>query len=93
MRAALKLLCEQTGQSIMLFEETVPPGTKSWFHLHRDSDEVAWVLEGEISFRIGELVRAGARPSSLGVCRPEPALTPVDGSMLRSPPLFEAEDK
>ena len=24
--------------------ETVPPGTKSLFHLHRESDEVAWVL-------------------------------------------------
>lgn len=56
---ALKLACDQTGQSIMMFEETVPPGTKSWFHLHHDSDEVAWVLEGEMSFRIGELVSQG----------------------------------
>jgi uncharacterized RmlC-like cupin family protein len=31
---------------IMLFEETVPAGTKSWFHLHHDSDEVAYVLSG-----------------------------------------------
>ncbi len=28
----------------MLFEETPPAGTASLFHLHRDSDEVAWVL-------------------------------------------------
>ena len=45
--------------SIMMFEETVPPGTKSWFHLHRDSDEVAWVLAGEITFRIGDEVSVG----------------------------------
>jgi quercetin dioxygenase-like cupin family protein len=43
----------------MLFEETVPAGTKSFFHLHRDSDEVAWVLAGEITFRIGDEVSVG----------------------------------
>jgi len=34
---ALKLLGGATGDSIMMFEETVPAGTKSTFHLHRDS--------------------------------------------------------
>jgi quercetin dioxygenase-like cupin family protein len=57
--AALKLLGHETNGSIMMFEETVPPGTKSWFHLHRDSDEVAWVLAGEITFRIGDEVSVG----------------------------------
>jgi len=57
--AALKLFGHETGESIMMFEETVPPGTKSWFHLHCDSDEVAWVLEGEITFKIGEEVSVG----------------------------------
>ena len=57
--AALKLLGHETNDSIMLFEETVPAGTKSLFHLHRDSDEVAWVLTGEITFKIGEDVTVG----------------------------------
>ncbi len=57
--AALKLLGHETNASIMLFEETVPVGTKSTFHLHRDSDEVAWVLEGEITFKIGDEVTVG----------------------------------
>ena len=57
--AALKLLGHETNQSIMLFEETVPVGTKSLFHLHRDSDEVAWVLAGEITFKIGDDVTVG----------------------------------
>jgi len=57
--AALKLLGHETNESIMLFEETVPAGTKSLFHLHHDSDEVAWVLEGEITFKIGEEVTVG----------------------------------
>jgi hypothetical protein len=39
---ALKLLGRETGESIMMFEETLPAGTTSLFHLHRDSDEVAW---------------------------------------------------
>src|ERR1041384_163476 len=49
---ALKLLGGATGGSIMMFEETVPPGTKSTFHLHHDSDEVAYVLAGEVTFWI-----------------------------------------
>jgi quercetin dioxygenase-like cupin family protein len=57
--AALKLVGHETNESIMLFEETVPVGTKSLFHLHRDSDEVAWVLAGEITFKIGDEVSVG----------------------------------
>ena len=43
----------------MLFEETLPAGTKSLFHLHHDSDEVPWVLAGEITFQIGDEVTVG----------------------------------
>ena len=43
----------------MLFEETVPAGTKSWFHRHHDSDEVAYVLSGEVTFKIGDEVTVG----------------------------------
>jgi quercetin dioxygenase-like cupin family protein len=57
--ADVKLVGHQTNESIMMFEETVPAGTKSLFHLHRDSDEVAWVLEGEITFMIGDDVSVG----------------------------------
>jgi quercetin dioxygenase-like cupin family protein len=56
---ALKLLAEQTGDSVMLFEETVPAGTKSTFHLHRDSDEIAYVLAGEVTFLIGDETMVG----------------------------------
>src|SRR5256886_16618351 len=43
----------------MLFEGTVPAGTMSTFHLHHDSDEVAYVLSGEVSFKIGDEVTVG----------------------------------
>ena len=56
---ALKLLGGATGDSIMMFEETVPTGTKSTFHLHHDSDEVAYVLSGEVTFMIGDEVTVG----------------------------------
>ena len=56
---ALNLQCADTGDSMMVFEETVPPGTKSTLHLHHDSDELAYVLEGEITFLIGDEVTVG----------------------------------
>jgi mannose-6-phosphate isomerase-like protein (cupin superfamily) len=43
----------------MMFEETVPTGTKSTFHLHRDSDEVAYVLRGEVTFLMGDEITVG----------------------------------
>jgi len=56
---ALKLLGSETGESIMMFEETLPAGTASLHHLHRDSDEVAWVISGEFTFKIGDEVTIG----------------------------------
>ena len=56
---ALKLLSGATGDSVMAFEETVPAGTKSTLHLHHDSDEIAYVLEGEVTFLIGGEVTVG----------------------------------
>jgi quercetin dioxygenase-like cupin family protein len=56
---ALKLLGRETNESIMMFEETLPAGTESLFHLHRDSDEFAWVLAGEFTFMIGDAVTSG----------------------------------
>src|SRR3984893_7404178 len=56
---SLKLLRHETGERIMLLREPLPAGTASLFHLHHDSDEVAWVLSGEFTFRIGDEVTAG----------------------------------
>jgi quercetin dioxygenase-like cupin family protein len=56
---SLKLRGGETGGSIMMFEETVPAGTKSTFHLHHHSDEVAYVLSGELTFLVGDEVTIG----------------------------------
>jgi quercetin dioxygenase-like cupin family protein len=73
--AALKLLAGDTGDSIMLFEETAPAGTETTFHLHRDSDEVAYVLSGEITFKIGDEVTVGGP----GTCAFLPRGVPHEG--------------
>ena len=73
--SALKLVGHETNESIMLFEETVPVGTKSLFHLHRDSDEVAWVLAGEITFKIGDEITVGGP----GTCAFFPRNVPMPG--------------
>src|SRR6266567_6764362 len=55
----LKLRCDETDGSIMMFEASVPAGATSTLHLHHDSDEVAYVLSGEVTFLIGDEVTVG----------------------------------
>jgi hypothetical protein len=45
--------------------KTLPPGTASLFHLHRDSDEVPRVLASEFSF----IDRRAAGPAPARSCR------------------------
>src|SRR4051795_11633974 len=51
--AALKMLNGETSNSVMMFEEVAPAETETPLHTHEDSDEVAYVLSGEITFKIG----------------------------------------
>lgn len=57
--ATLKLQSGETADNMMMFEEVAPPGTQTDFHLHRDSDEVAYVLSGEVTLKIGDQVTVG----------------------------------
>ena len=76
--AALKLLGHETNESIMLFEETVPVGTKSLLHLHRDSDEVSRRPKPAlrtaplhlVSAQRGEIIRAWTRSPTPDHARP-----------------------
>src|ERR1039458_9661103 len=52
--AIFKLLSEQTGGRIAVFEEVVPPGEGTPLHRHRTSDEVIYVLSGEFTIRLGD---------------------------------------
>ena len=56
-----KLLSEQTEGSISVFEEIVPIGGGTPFHIHPDSDEVIHILAGDFTFKLGDqLTKAGA---------------------------------
>ena len=57
--STIKLQNAETDESIMMFEEMAPVGTVTPMHLHHDSDEIAYVLSGEITFKIGDTVTVG----------------------------------
>jgi len=57
--STLKLRNGETDGSVMIFEEVAPVGSVTPMHLHHDSDEIAYVLSGEITFKIGEAVTVG----------------------------------
>jgi quercetin dioxygenase-like cupin family protein len=49
-----KLLSEETGGKIAVFEEIVPPGAGTPLHIHHTSDEVVYVRSGEFTFHLNE---------------------------------------
>lgn len=57
--ARFNLLSEQTGNSVVVFEEVMPAGCETPLHLHQTSDEVMYILSGEFTFKIGEQVTSG----------------------------------
>jgi quercetin dioxygenase-like cupin family protein len=56
--AALKITSD-IAKSVMMFEEVAPTDTVIDLHVHHDSDEVAYVLSGEVTFMIGDQVSVG----------------------------------
>ena len=77
---SLKLRGGDTGGSIMMFEQTMPAWTKSTFHRHRDSDEVAYVLDGELTLKIGDGVTVAGAGSSAFMPRGVPHAWKVTGA-------------
>jgi quercetin dioxygenase-like cupin family protein len=52
--AVFKLLSDQTGGRIAVFEEVVPPGMGTPLHIHHTSDEVIHIFSGRFAVRLGE---------------------------------------
>jgi quercetin dioxygenase-like cupin family protein len=50
----IKATGEQTGGTLGLIDQVVPPGAGSPWHLHHNEDESFYVIEGEVLFIIGE---------------------------------------
>src|SRR5204863_3689448 len=49
--AAFKMQRGETGENVMMFEEATPAGTVTPYHLHHDSDEITYVLSGQMPSR------------------------------------------
>jgi len=56
--AALKVT-SKIANSVMMFEEVAPTDTVTDLHVHHDSDEIAYVLSGEVTFKIAEEITVG----------------------------------
>ena len=56
--AALKITSDM-AESVMMFEEVAPTDTVTDLHIHHDSDEIAYVLSGEVTFKIGDQITVG----------------------------------
>jgi quercetin dioxygenase-like cupin family protein len=61
--ATIKATGKETGDLYSIVEVLEPPGARAPLHLHRKEDEAFYVLEGEMTFRIGEET-IKARPGS-----------------------------
>lgn len=51
---------EDTGGACAVLEETIGPGGGGPLHVHHQSDELIYVLEGEFRFRLGARLSRGA---------------------------------
>jgi quercetin dioxygenase-like cupin family protein len=57
--ATFKLLSEQTGETVAVFEEVVPAGAGTPLHRHLTSNEVIYIQDGMFKFKLGEQVATG----------------------------------
>ncbi len=64
----VKATAEQTGGEFFLVEELVPRGTATPLHVHPQDDETFYVLEGELTFYLGDgqTVPSQTIPASAG---------------------------
>jgi quercetin dioxygenase-like cupin family protein len=49
-----KLIEDQTGGAVYLFESEFGPGDGNRLHVHRYEDELAYVVEGALTIRLGD---------------------------------------
>jgi quercetin dioxygenase-like cupin family protein len=63
MLATIKATAEQTGGQYTLVEILAPEGFASPLHVHHSEDEAFYILEGEMTFYVGEQT-IKARPGS-----------------------------
>lgn len=53
----IKLTRDETGGALSMFESTPGPGAGPPMHVHANEDEVLYVVEGSICFKLGDEIR------------------------------------
>jgi quercetin dioxygenase-like cupin family protein len=60
--AEIKVTAEQTGGLLSMIEITEPPNMVGPLHVHHREDEGFWILDGDVTFHVGDVTieaRAG----------------------------------
>jgi len=52
--AEIKATAADTGGQMTIVEVTEPPGMEAPLHVHHRDDESFWILEGEVTFEVGD---------------------------------------
>jgi len=52
--AEIKVTAEQTGGLLSIIEITEPPNVVGPLHVHHREDEGFWILEGDVTFEVGD---------------------------------------
>jgi quercetin dioxygenase-like cupin family protein len=52
--AEIKVTAEQTGGLLSILEITEPPNAAAPLHVHHREDEGFWILEGDVTFQVGD---------------------------------------
>lgn len=52
--AEIKVTADQTGGLLSIIEITEPPNTAGPLHVHHREDEGFWILEGDVTFEVGD---------------------------------------
>jgi quercetin dioxygenase-like cupin family protein len=52
--AEIKATAADTGGQMTIVEVTEPPGSEAPLHVHHRDDEGFWILEGDVTFEVGD---------------------------------------
>ncbi len=52
--AEIKVTAEQTGGLLSIIEITEPPNAVGPLHVHHREDESFWILDGDVTFEVGD---------------------------------------
>ena len=72
---------EDTGGSYALIEDCNPPRMDIPLHLHRNEDEMFYVVEGQVEFRIGSEILKATAGTTVHMPRDTPHAFTIIGDM------------